>query len=227
MKFILERTVDPTIEPVTLAEMKVHLRTFAGDTGEDDYITGLIKGAREWVEDYSGRALFDQTWRLTIAGQYHGYVGGDIVGGYRVGYYSYGAGSREWEYWLRRGQILLRKSPVLSIVSFKSVDIAGVETDIDAATYELREIDSRWPRIAPLNGATWPACTDLRIVFRAGFADQDISPPDDATVVPERYKQAMKLWAEANYDRDDKTMQLYLDTAERLVKSDRSELGMA
>jgi hypothetical protein len=225
MKFILERTVDPDIEPILLAEMKAHLRVT--DTDNDTLITGLITGAREWVEDYTGRALIDQTWRLTLAGKYHGYIGGDSVGGYRPGYYTYGAGTRDMEYWIRGGEILLRKAPALSLISFKSVDNAGVETAIDAAYYQLREIDSKWPRIVPLNGATWPACSDLRIVYRAGFADRDSSPQQDGAAVPFRFKQAMKLWAEANYDRDDKTMQLYLDTAELLIKSERSEMGMA
>lgn len=223
MNFTLERVSDPDIEPVTLAEMKLHLRCFESTT-EDDLITALIVAAREWVEDYTGRALIDQTWRLTLGSRLTGLVGGDAVGGYMPGT---PYGTREWAQWIRSGEILLRKSPVLSLTSFKSVDAAGVETDIAAADHELREIDSRWPRIAPLNGASWPSRSDLRIVFRAGFADRDSSPQETAAAVPERYKQAMKLWVEANYARDERTMQLYLDTAERLIKAERSELGFA
>jgi len=222
MNFTLERVTDPDIEAVSLAEMKLHLRCYESTT-EDDMITALITAAREWVEDYTGRALIDQTWRLTIGARLNGLVGGDAVGGYTPGV----VGTREWPHWIRSGEILLRKSPVLSLTSFKSVDAAGVETDIDTDYYELREIDSKWPRIAPLNGATWPANSDLRIVFRAGFADRDSSPQETAAAVPERYKQAMKLWTEANYGRDEKLMPLLLDTAERLIRSERSEMNFA
>ena len=53
------------------------------------------------------------------------------------------------------------------------------------------------------------------------------SPTGSAADVPERYKQAMKLWIEANYDRDDKMMALLLDTAERLIRGERAEMSLA
>lgn len=220
MKFILERVSEPEIEPVSLAEMKRHLKEFDSVTARDGDITALIIGAREWVEDYTGRALIDQTWRLTI--DQHGYLSGDDVGGYvtRPGYYF---GRFQWE---RIGQIMLRKAPAIAITSFVSVDAAGVETAIAADTYSLREADSKWPRIVALNGATWTAGA-LRITFRAGFADMTGSPQDDASVVPERFKQAMKLWVEANYQPDLEMTPFLLKTAEQLVKPERSELSLA
>jgi hypothetical protein len=42
-----------------------------------------------------------------------------------------------------------------------------------------------------------------------------------------RFIQAMKLWAEATYNRDEKMMTLLLDVAQRLVTSERCELGLA
>lgn len=219
MMFILERVTDPDIEPVTLAEMKRHLRCFDDVTDEDDDISALITGAREWVEDYTGRALIDQTWRLTI--DQCGGVTGDSVSGFTTstGYY---CGQFQWS---RLGEIMLRKSPALAVTSFVSVDAEGSETEIDADTYQLREADSKWPRIVALNGATWTAGM-VRISFRAGFADRTGSPQQEADEVPVRFKQAMKLWAEAMYDRGDNLMTL-LETAEKLIKSERSELSFA
>lgn len=55
-------TVTPaTVEPVTLEEVKEHLRL---DHDEDDGLIGtLITGARQYVELYTGRALAAATYR--------------------------------------------------------------------------------------------------------------------------------------------------------------------
>ena len=37
----------------------------------------------------------------------------------------------------------------------------------------------------------------------------------------------MKLWAEANYDRDPVMMPLLLDVAEQIVKPERADLSIA
>lgn len=65
MALVLKRTVDPTIEPVTLAEAKSHLRVEIAD--DDTLIGNLIQAAREYIEDVTGRALITQTWRLSLS----------------------------------------------------------------------------------------------------------------------------------------------------------------
>ena len=60
----LELVTAPTIEPVTLAEAKTHLRVDGAD--EETLISGLIKTAREWCEGYQNRAFIMQTWRLYL-----------------------------------------------------------------------------------------------------------------------------------------------------------------
>ena len=52
------------IEPVTLAEAKLHLRVDHDD--EDTLITNLIKVARELVEDGTWRTLLTTTWELRL-----------------------------------------------------------------------------------------------------------------------------------------------------------------
>ena len=54
----------PGAEPVTLAEVKEHLRI--DDTDSDDVLTGLIKTAREYVEKITRRALISQTWDMFL-----------------------------------------------------------------------------------------------------------------------------------------------------------------
>jgi uncharacterized phiE125 gp8 family phage protein len=60
----LTRTRAPAVEPVTLAEVKAHLRL--DQASEDALITTLIKTAREIVEREAGVALIDQGFRLTL-----------------------------------------------------------------------------------------------------------------------------------------------------------------
>ncbi len=60
----LIRTVAPAAEPVTLAEVKAHLRL--AHASEDELLGGLIRAAREDVERATGMALIDQSWRLAL-----------------------------------------------------------------------------------------------------------------------------------------------------------------
>lgn len=162
MRWTLERVSQPDIEPVTLAEAKRHLRLFDDITTDDDYVSTLITVAREYVEGYTGRALIDQQWRLTLRGEIP-------------------------------ASIPLRRSPALAITGFASVDAStGAETEIDVASYEIREAASRWPYLYMLDGTTWLDDT-LRVTFRAGFADRVSSPQQDASAVPARIKHAMLL----------------------------------
>ncbi|MDG3574854.1 head-tail connector protein [Rhizobium sp. YJ-22] len=54
----------PAAEPLTLAEVKAHLRLDGDD--EDGLLTGLIRTAREHLERMSGLALISQGWRLYL-----------------------------------------------------------------------------------------------------------------------------------------------------------------
>lgn len=51
----------PAEEPVSLQETRTHLRL---ETGEDDYIAGLIVVARRFCEAFQSRAYVTQTWDL-------------------------------------------------------------------------------------------------------------------------------------------------------------------
>ena len=59
-------TTPPTEEPVTLAEIKDHLRV--SGTAEDSLLTLYAQMAREAVEEETWRALMPQTWTLYLAG---------------------------------------------------------------------------------------------------------------------------------------------------------------
>jgi uncharacterized phiE125 gp8 family phage protein len=54
----------PAVEPVSLADMKAHLRV--DDDAEDALIEGLVKAARLMVEAASRRLLIEQRWRVHL-----------------------------------------------------------------------------------------------------------------------------------------------------------------
>ncbi len=60
----LFRTVEPDVEPVTLAAVKEHLRV--SHASEDALLEGLIRAARDEVERSTGLALIEQSWRLAL-----------------------------------------------------------------------------------------------------------------------------------------------------------------
>ena len=56
---------DLDYEPVSIGEVKIHLR-LTDDTTEDDMLLSLISAAREWCESYIGRALGVKTLELLL-----------------------------------------------------------------------------------------------------------------------------------------------------------------
>lgn len=60
----LQRTVAPTLLPVTLARLKLHLRITHSE--EDDLLTDYLKAAVGIVESLTWRALLTQTLRVTL-----------------------------------------------------------------------------------------------------------------------------------------------------------------
>lgn len=60
----IELLTPPVSEPVTLAEVKAHLRV--EQNADDSLLSALITAARLLVEQQTGRALLPQTWRLWL-----------------------------------------------------------------------------------------------------------------------------------------------------------------
>jgi len=216
MRFVLERVTQPEIEPVSAAEFIRNIGEFqeAATTRADD-ITGVIAAAREWAEKDTGRALIDQKWRLTLSDAINGY---DSV-------QTPSAGCMYGTFTPVAGEILLRRSPIIAITSFVSVDATGAETEIDPDAYELREADSKWPKIVSLNGAAWSRGA-YRLEYRAGYADRESSPQQAPDVVPSRFRRAILLYAEALYDRDDR-MEALMQAAWRLIEAENCNTGLA
>lgn len=60
----LKRTVEPTVEPVTVESLRTHARVDFND--EDDVLSGYLLAARRVVETDTERAMLTQTWTLTM-----------------------------------------------------------------------------------------------------------------------------------------------------------------
>jgi uncharacterized phiE125 gp8 family phage protein len=129
------------------------------NTTNDPELRRLIQTAREHVETFLRRALITQTWKLTL----DDFPAGDIIS--------------------------LPRPNLLTVSTFKYLDWANVEQDVDAATYTvdtetfpgriIRKWGESWPLARPEMGA-------VRIVFTAGYGPA-------ASDVPEAIKHAMKL----------------------------------
>ncbi len=59
-------TTVPATEPVTLAEAKLSVRVETAFTADDDLLTGYIKAARQWCEQFANRAYITQTITLKM-----------------------------------------------------------------------------------------------------------------------------------------------------------------
>lgn len=139
----------PSLEPMTLADAKLHLRV--DGTDEDNLITALIVAARRRAEHLLTRALITQTWELTL----DEFPAADIQ---------------------------LPKPGVLSIVSVKYLDSAGIEQTVDLADYALDAATTPgWVLLA--SGATWPTTYDganaVRVRFTCGYGPAASDVPAD------------------------------------------------
>lgn len=66
MRYSLTTSVEPVVEPVTLAEARLHLKIDDDITVEDALVLGWIRTARDLVENYCRRSLVSRTLVLRL-----------------------------------------------------------------------------------------------------------------------------------------------------------------
>ena len=152
----------PEIEPITIDELKLHLRLTeiderdAGGTEavmEDSLLNSLIKTARQMVENFCG-PLITQSWE-----QYeNGFPNGNIL--------------RLW------------KPRVQSVTSLIYTDIDDTSTTLDTDYYTTDIINKQRPNITLNYNYSWPIVTlhpvnPIKITFVCGYGDvaSDIEEP--------------------------------------------------
>lgn len=150
----LRRTVDPTIDPVTLAEAKLHLRVDGND--EDSLIEGIITAAVDFFEKRTGRALINQTWSYTIDNWYA----------------SLSPVKPLWLY--------LPRAPLSSVTSIYYTATDGVSTLWASSNYTV-DTNSEPGRLALAYSKTWPVTREvvnaITITYVAGYGATAASVP--------------------------------------------------
>lgn len=177
----------PTEEPVSAAELKLHLRL---DTDDDNqYLDGLIIAARSYAESHLRRAIIKQTWTLYLDG-FPPYVtiGGqpfvESVSGLKFARSEYGYDA-----------IYIPNPILIAINSIKYTDPNGTVQTLANTEYTV-DVASVPGRVVPVYGKAWPPFryvpNAVAIEFDAGWAD--------ALSVPEQVKQAVKMLAAHWYE---------------------------
>lgn len=135
------QTVAPATEPLSLADAKLHLRVVSDD--DDDLITALIQGAREYVETFLRRQLVTATWAMTLD-----------------------------EFPDSDGDITLPLPPLASVTSIAYVDGDGDDQTLDSANYTVHT-NCEPGKITLAYGESWPSTRDqpdaVTVAFVAGY----------------------------------------------------------
>lgn len=145
LNYGIQLVTGPFAEPVSLPIAKAHLRVEFSD--DDGLILALITAAREYVEHAMNRAIFNQTWALTL----------DCFPSYGIWPTASPTGAQDatgyWTY-IDSNAIKLPRPRTSSIVSITYVDSTGKTQSLDPSTL-LVDTSSEPARIVPANGS-WP-----------------------------------------------------------------------
>lgn len=177
----LSLVTPPALEPVTLADAKLHLRE--SDTGQDTLITALITAARKAIEEKCRRSLITQTWMATLD-QFPSPTSGSAlwapfeIGIPRIppGDPSAGDLRRKWS------GIRLPRGPVIAITSVKYYDAAAAYQTLSPSLYEV-DVTAPVAIVAPAISTPWPV-TQVRlnaveVRYTAGFGPAASDVPGD------------------------------------------------
>lgn len=162
----LTRVTAPTVTPLTLAEVKKHLRV--SSTDQDDLITIYLKAATDYVDGewgFLGRCIVTQTWRLTIDE-------------------------------FPDGEIKLPLPPLQSVTSVKYDDSAGVEQTVSSSDYYVDSASEPGWVVPVANVSwptTLDAVNAVRIEYVAGYPADSSSPPDLTANIPFNIKAGLLL----------------------------------
>ncbi len=163
-------TVEPTITPVTLEEVKAHLRV--DHTDQDSLIQGYIFAATKYAQEYTWSQLITSTFVQRM----DRFPGG-------------------WGYPFQGNPIGLLANPVVSVASIQYVDSGGTTQTQPAANYTV-DIYTKPARIIPAYASWWPTTrgyiNDVIITFDAGYGASETSMPVET-------RQAILLLVEQFY----------------------------
>lgn len=195
----------PTVQPLTLAEVKEHCRV--NHSYDDATLQLYLEAATAYVdgpEGFLGRALVTQTWELVLDE-------------------------------FPENEIKIPLPPLQSVTSVTYDDASGIEQVVDSDDYTvdavsepgwvLPESSGAWP-------ATFEGINAVRIRFVAGYAPTEDSPPDLRANVPFSIKAAILLTIGSLYEHRETVVVGGVVTqlpwgAEQLLRRHRIQLGLA
>lgn len=201
-----------TGEQITLAEAKNHLKL--DDYGspashpDDTLIEGLITAAREWAENYTGRAIVPQTFELVMSR----FPTKQCTG---IG-----------------DEIPLPMAPIVAVSSVTYLDGAGASQTVATSDYTV----DNWSTpgyVYPINGVSWPNTEvnpgAVTVRYSAGFTLPTDSPNN--LPCPKSVKSAMLLIIGHLYANREQTSDLDLKEiplgVTSLLDTVRIRLGVA
>ena len=157
------RTVAPLTEPVTPTELRTFLRE---DPAEfpDDVADLYIAQAREYLEEMTGLAFIEQTWKMTLD-NWPGYVEPwwDGVRQIAISELTGGAGKA----------VTLPRYPLIDVTDVTVYDEGDVNTVIAVSTVFVIDTQQKPGRLGLRSGQLWPIATRdmnaIEITYEAGF----------------------------------------------------------
>lgn len=166
----------PSVEPVTLAEARSHLRLVASGSPashpDDDFVESAIQAAREHAENFMRRTIIETEF--------------------------------EWKFdkfpGTSKDALILPRNSVISVSSIGYTDSDGNSQTFSDYTLSTSGFYSF---IVPDYDLPWPTARghteDVTITFKAGYAP-DSSPADYRANVPASIKSAIKLFVGHLYE---------------------------
>src|SRR5262245_62028604 len=150
----LSLVTPPAVEPVTLADLKAHLRITTSD--EDALLTSYLRAARQYIDGKDGiwnRALITQTWDWTLD--------------------AFPTSSAE--------SLRVPLPPLQSVTSVQYLDVNGVTQTWPSANYTIdTKTEPGW--IAPAFGQSYPAAliafNAVTVRFVAGYGPTGADVPE-------------------------------------------------
>lgn len=169
--------VPPARYPVSLAEARDQLNIDSEDF--DARLAGLIAGATQAVEDWTGRALITRTYRAFL---------------------NWWPIDRQSNFVMR--YVTLERAPLQGFASLKTYDDTDVATTMSAALYYV-DTARTLGRVVLRRGAVWPiplrVANGIELNWTAGYGD-------NSGDVPEPIRLAIKMMVGVfNEQRGDET----------------------
>lgn len=184
----LQQIAAPGDEPVSTKEAKEWARI---EIAEDDQLVGgLVKAARQWIENRTGMQLVTSTWLAT----YDRFPRYSQLGGLQY------ASEVLWSqripqtelagrYWPDRASFRMPRPPLQAVSQIEYVDGATGNTFVMDPSLYLVDATTRPGRIAPIPGGIWPIVKQqvgaVQITYTAGYGGPG--------AVPDTLKTALKM----------------------------------